>query len=110
MNCKDEKWHFSGAPMATQHQTPGGYRGQWSNVGAGHQHPVAAAIAAPYQPYQRYATAQAQQPTAQLPQQQQQSISYSTAAANYNNSNSVSRLLLSYDLYDSLGVALISLN
>lgn len=96
--------------MATQHQTPGGYRGQWSNVGAGHQHPVAAAIAAPYQPYQRYATAQAQQPTAQLPQQQQQSISYSTAAANYNNSNSVSRLLLSYDLYDSLGVALISLN
>ncbi|XP_019770234.1 protein alan shepard isoform X2 [Dendroctonus ponderosae] len=77
-----------GAPMATQHQTPGGYRGQWSNVGAGHQHPVAAAIAAPYQPYQRYAAAQAQQPAAQLPQQQQQSISYSTAAANYNNSNS----------------------
>jgi len=81
-----------GAPMATQHQTPG-YRGQWNNVGSGHQHP--AAVGATYQSYQRYpATAQTQQPpSAQLPQNQQQHVSYSSAASNYNNANSVSTIL-----------------
>lgn len=81
-----------GAPMATQHQTPG-YRGQWNNVGSGHQHP--AAVGATYQSYQRYpATAQTQQPpNAQLPQNQQQHVSYSSAASNYNNANSVSTML-----------------
>ncbi|XP_066140358.1 protein alan shepard isoform X2 [Euwallacea fornicatus] len=76
-----------GAPMATQHQTPG-YRGQWSTVGAGHQHP--AAVGGAYQAYQRYPAAQAQQPptAAQLPQPQQQHISYSSAASSYNNTNS----------------------
>ncbi|CAG9773789.1 unnamed protein product [Ceutorhynchus assimilis] len=73
--------------MATQHQTPGGYRGQWSSVGAGHQHP-GAAVGATYQPYQRYASAQNQQPQAAAPPQSQQPLSYSSAAANYNNTNS----------------------
>ncbi|KAL1494478.1 hypothetical protein ABEB36_010073 [Hypothenemus hampei] len=78
--------------MATQHQTPGGYR-QW---GAGHQ---PAAVGATFQAsYQRYTTAAAQTqstpvaPSAgqqlQAQQQQQQHNSYSSAAANYNNSNS----------------------
>lgn len=74
-----------GAPMATQHQTPGGYRGQWGNVGAGHQHP-GAAVGTTYQHY-RYTSAQTQSP-AQPPQPQQQTISYSSATANYNNTNS----------------------
>ncbi|XP_050295189.1 protein alan shepard isoform X2 [Anthonomus grandis grandis] len=85
-----------GASMATQHQTPGVYRGQWSSVGAGHQHPAAATVsaaAAAYQPaYQRYASAapaQAQQPPPPSAQpQNQQQISYSNATANYNNTNS----------------------
>lgn len=97
--CTNSNFVVLGAPMATQHQTPGGYRGQWSNVGAGHQHPAAAAVGAAYQPYQRYAAsaaAQSQQPpaAAQPPQPQQQPISYSSAAANYNNTNSVSTLIL----------------
>ncbi|XP_030750507.1 protein alan shepard isoform X2 [Sitophilus oryzae] len=76
-----------GAPMATQHQTPSGYR--WNNVGAGHQHPAAAAVGATYQHYQRYQPAQTQSPQAQPQQQTQQTISYSSAAAaNYNNANS----------------------
>ncbi|XP_076275701.1 RNA binding motif single stranded interacting protein alan shepard isoform X4 [Rhynchophorus ferrugineus] len=71
-----------GAPMATQHQTQGGYR--WSNVGVGHQHPVTA-VTTPYPQYQRYPAAQTQSPA-----QPQQQISYSNATANFSNSNSAS--------------------
>ncbi|XP_018569064.1 protein alan shepard isoform X3 [Anoplophora glabripennis] len=88
-----------GGPMATQHQTPGGYRGQWGNVGAGHQHQHPAAGATYYQRY----TPQAQQPaqvnTAQAqasaaaaaavsPAQNSYTPSSTTSNSNYNNSNS----------------------
>lgn len=75
-------------PMATQHQTAGVYRGQWGNVGGGHQHQhqVAAAAGATY--YQRYAVAQpAQQAQIQSPAQNSYTPS-STTNSNYNNSNS----------------------
>ncbi|KAJ8923373.1 hypothetical protein NQ315_001931 [Exocentrus adspersus] len=89
-----------GGPMATQHQTPGGYRGQWGNVGAGHQHQHPAAGTTYYQRY----TPQAQQPaqvnTAQAqasaaaaaaassPAQNSYTPSSTASNANYNSSNS----------------------
>ncbi|XP_050501367.1 protein alan shepard isoform X3 [Diabrotica virgifera virgifera] len=78
-----------GGPMATQHQTAGVYRGQWSNVGAGHQHQHPAAAPAGY--YQRYPnTVQPVQVQAQLqsPAQNSYTPNSTTTNSNYNNSNS----------------------
>lgn len=95
--------------MATQHQTPPnpGYRShQWGSVGAGHQHPAAAATATYYQRYtatqqpsahaatqsqvvsnaQQVQQQQAQSPAAQHPNSYTPN---STTSSSYNNSNSV---------------------
>ncbi|KAG5895028.1 Protein alan shepard [Gonioctena quinquepunctata] len=71
-----------GGPMATQHQTPGVYRGQWGNVGAGHQHPAAGPTY-----YQRY-TAQQPPPTQQTAAQNNSYTPNSTTSSTNYNSNS----------------------
>ncbi|XP_057667002.1 protein alan shepard isoform X3 [Diorhabda carinulata] len=79
-----------GGPMATQHQTAGVYRGQWSSVGAGHQHQHQAAAPTGHTYYQRYTAVQPAQVQAQLqsPAQNSYTPSSTTNTSNYNNSNS----------------------
>ncbi|XP_074030623.1 RNA binding motif single stranded interacting protein alan shepard isoform X2 [Leptinotarsa decemlineata] len=75
----------AGGPMATQ--TPGVYRGQWGNVGAGHQHPAAAAG---HTYYHRYAPQQQPPPhpqTAVSPAQNSYTPSSTTSSTNYNSNS-----------------------
>lgn len=80
--------------MATQHQTAGGYRQQWGNVGGGHQHGHPTAGGAYYQ--QRYsvtqavATASTAGSAASVAAQQQQASYTPSSTVTYNHSNSVS--------------------